>query len=133
MSEQTAEERAAEGVNALLIKVERLETEVASVRLAGVVCLERAEAQLEKAVELLQLAKCIGQNPDSNADYYCWMHGGPKEEYCPRCTFLASTVTPPCVRVSVRPHTPGDETDHICAYHGCPWPDGGECRAKEKV
>ena len=57
---------------------------------------ERLEAQRDEAVRLLHLSKCVGQNPDSNADYYCWMHGGPAEEYCPRCTFLAglSTITP---------------------------------------
>ena len=52
--------------------------------------------QLDEAVKLLHMSRCIGPNRTSNADYYCWMHGGPKEEYCPRCTFLAglSTVTP---------------------------------------
>ena len=57
---------------------------------------KRLEAQRDEAVRLLHLSKCVGQNPDSNADYYCWMHGGPAEEYCPRCTFLAglSTITP---------------------------------------
>ena len=54
---------------------------------------KQAEAQRDEAVVLLHLSKCIGQNPDSNADYYCWMHGGPKEEYCPRCTFLDSLST----------------------------------------
>ena len=46
--------------------------------------------------------------------------------------FLAglSTGTPECERVSVRPHTPGDETDHICARHGCAWPsDTKRCPA----
>ena len=48
MSEQTAEERAAEGVNALLIKVERLEQELAgerSERRAAASALYRTEAQ----------------------------------------------------------------------------------------
>ena len=51
--------------------------------------------QRDEAVKLLHMSRCIGPNRTSNADYYCWMHGGPKEEYCPRCTFLAglSTVT----------------------------------------
>ena len=44
-------------------------------------------ADVDDAVKLLHLSKCIGQNPDSNADFYCWMQMEP-EEYCPRCTFL---------------------------------------------
>ena len=40
-------------------------------------------------------------------------------------------LPPRCERVSVRPHTPGDETDHICAYHGGTWPVEGKCPAAE--
>ena len=105
--------------------------------------LEQAEGQLGEARELLHLSKCIGQNPDSNADYYCWMHGGPKEEYCPRCAFLAglSTVTPegghgrcpdklphdldqPCERVG---GFTGNGTPYSkCATHHGPWPSDTE-------
>ena len=83
-------------------EVERLEQERDSLKAQVQEWMEgsaQLQVKLDEAERLLHLSKCIGQNPDSNADYYCWMHGGPAEEYCPRCTFLAelaglSTVTP---------------------------------------
>ena len=72
------------------------EAELSSVAIARAGLLERrseqAQAQLDEAVKLLHMSRCIGHDPISNSDFYCWMQMEP-EEYCPRCTFLDSLST----------------------------------------